>query len=86
MMYQIMYENSRVHWTLSREFTVLLCLWLCELWMIYFFSVLAMAILSYRRTNLLEVTNLQAAQVCMLQKVILPSKLLSQSGTYFVSY
>ena len=25
-----------------------------------------MAILSYRRTNLLEVTNLQAAQVCGL--------------------
>lgn len=85
MMYQIMYENPRVHWTLSREFTVL-CLWLCELWMIYFLSVLSMAILSYRRTNLLEVTNLQAAQVCTLQKVILLSKLLSQSGTYFVSY
>lgn len=30
------------------------------------FPVLAMAILSYRRTNLLEVTNLQAAQVCGL--------------------
>lgn len=39
--------------------------------MIYFVSVLAMAILSYRRTNLLEVTNLQAAQVCMLRNVIL---------------
>lgn len=34
------------------------------------FSVLAMAILSYRRTNLLEVTNLQAAQVCCLIPVL----------------
>ena len=30
-------------------------------------SVLAMAVLSYRRANLLEVTNLQAAQVCVFK-------------------